>query len=335
MVIKLIFAAAAVAAVAFRPQSRRSAAVALAAGTASALVAGGGVARDAVVSVAPMLVFLTAALALAGLAERVGLAERGADHLARLGRGSRRRLYLLVCAASGLLTCVVSLDGAVVVMVPLVRALSRRCAVVATPFFVGAVAVANTASLALPEGNPTNLVLMSRLGLSPGDFVGHLFLPALGATLLCALVPLRGLGGRYAVSSASGAAPRTQLLVPWRIGAQMAGLLAALEGLGSSLSFHGRSLAALLAVAVGTAAASAVANNLPVSASVAALATAGPGAYAALIGLSVGALATAHGSVATLLARDLADERGPWVRVWTPVAAAAVVLATVVLWLLS
>ncbi len=80
--------------------------------------------------------------------------------------------------------------------------------------------------------------------------------------------------------------------------------------------------------------ASALVNNLPVSASVAALASAGPGAYAALIGLGVGALATPHGSVATLIARDLAsgDGDGPWARVWAPVAAGAVACATLLLW---
>jgi hypothetical protein len=117
----------------------------------------------------------------------------------------------------------------------------------------------------------------------------------------------------------------------------MAGMVAALDGLAPAVSLHGGGLAALLAVAGGTAAAAAIANNLPVSASVAALATAGPGAYAALIGLSVGALATAHGSVATLIARDLAGDDGErsWARRWTLTAAVAVGLATVVLWLLG
>jgi len=125
------------------------------------------------------------------------------------------------------------------------------------------------------------------------------------------------------------------VLVPWRIGAQMLGLLAALDRLLPAFSLRGSGLAALLAVALATATASALANNLPVSASVAALATAGPGAYAALIGLSVGALATAHGSVATLIARDLAGDHRPWARLWAPAAATAVLLATVVLWALS
>jgi len=127
------------------------------------------------------------------------------------------------------------------------------------------------------------------------------------------------------------------VFVPWRIGAQMTGMLATLNGLAPAVSLRSGGLAALLAVAAGTAVAAAVANNLPVSASVAALATAGPGAYAALIGLSVGALATAHGSVATLIARDLAGDVGEprWARLWTPTAALAVASATLLLWLLS
>jgi arsenical pump membrane protein len=223
-------------------------------------------------------------------------------------------------------------------MVPLVRALSRRCTIDTAPFVVGSVAVANAASLAVPQGNPTNLVVMSRLGVGPAAFVDHLLLPGFCAAALCAIVPLRRLRRtRYAVVPAPVQPAGASLVLPFRIGAQMAGMVAALDGLAPAVSLHGGGLAALLAVAGGTAVAAAIANNLPVSASVAALATAGPGAYAALIGLSVGALATAHGSVATLIARDLAGDDGErsWARRWTPTAAVAVGLATVVLWLLG
>ena len=70
-------------------------------------------------------------------------------------------------------------------------------------------------------------------------------------------------------------------------------------------------LPSLLAVATCVGTASAIANNLTVSASAPALLAAGPAAYAATIGLAVGALATPHGSVATLLASDLAGARAP------------------------
>jgi Na+/H+ antiporter NhaD/arsenite permease-like protein len=336
MIIRLILAAIAVAAVAIWPRSRVSAAVALAAGLLSALFSGWSVAADAVRATGPMLLFLTGAVSVAALAERRGLAERAALALARAARGRTIRLYALTCLVSTGLTFLVSLDGAVVLMVPLVLALRRRCSVAETPFFLGSVAVANAASLAVPEGNPTNLVVMSRLGLSPADFLGHLLLPGLCAALLCALVPLRLLAGRrYELATAAPVPARTEPFVPWRIGAQMAGLLASLDGLTPALSLHAGRFVPLLTVAGGTAAAAAAANNLPVSASIAALATSGPGVYAALIGLSVGALATAHGSVATLIARDLAGDQRPWARTWAPTAAAAVVLATLVLWLLN
>jgi Na+/H+ antiporter NhaD/arsenite permease-like protein len=334
MLSRIIFAAVAVAAVGTRPRSKISAAVALAAGTASVLVAGWGVAADTVRATGPMLLFLTGALALSSLAERAGLAERAARVLAAAGKARRGRIYALACLASAALTCVVSLDGAVVLMVPLVRALSRRCRIPQSPLFLGAVAVANAVSLAVPEGNPTNLVVMSRLGLSPSAFLGHLLVPGLCAAVLCALVPVRLLS-REDHDAGLPAPETTTMLVPWRIGAQVAGLLATLDRLAPPVSLRGGGLAALLAVAGATAAAAALANNLPVSASLAALATSGPGAYAALIGLSVGALATAHGSVATLVARDLAGDRRPWARTWAPATAAAVALATLLLWLLS
>jgi hypothetical protein len=76
-----------------------------------------------------------------------------------------------------------------------------------------------------------------------------------------------------------------------------------------------------------------VANNLPASAAVATVVSASPGAYAALIGLSVGALATPHGSVATMIASDLAGEDGELPRkLLVPVAGLAVLSATLVLW---
>src|SRR5919204_3270714 len=230
---RVILAAIAIAAVAGRPSSRVSAAIVLGVGGASAVLLGGGALRAAAMATAPMLIFLTAALTLAALAERAGVAETASGALARAGGGRTLRLYALVCGCSTILTCAVSLDGAVVLMVPLVRGLTRRCGLAFTPFFLGAVAVANAASVAVPEGNPTNLVVMSRLGLSPAAFLGHLLLPGMCAAGLCALVPLRRLGPReYTIGAAQHERPAARvLMVPWRLAAQITGLLAALEGL--------------------------------------------------------------------------------------------------------
>jgi hypothetical protein len=94
-------------------------------------------------------------------------------------------------------------------------------------------------------------------------------------------------------------------------------------------------LPGLLAVAAGTAVLASLANNLPASAAVAALVAPGAAPYAALLGLSAGALATPHGSVATIASLELAGEQPPpWLRRWAPAALAAVAAATGLLWLL-
>jgi arsenical pump membrane protein len=182
-----------------RPAGRGGAA-ALAASCATELALGARV-GPAVQAVAPLMIFIGAAITLASLLERAGVAERAAAILARLARGRLLALFALTCATCALLTTVVSLDGAVVLMVPLLLVLRRRCGVPFAPFFTGVVVVANVASLALPQGNPTNLVVMARLGLSARDFAAHMFLPGLAATLaavlVVAVVERRSLVGSY------------------------------------------------------------------------------------------------------------------------------------------
>ena len=100
------------------------------------------------------------------------------------GAGSARALYALVCALSAVLTAAVSLDAAVVLMVPVLLVLEERFAAPVRPLFLGVVVVANAASIAVPQGNPTNLVLIDRLDLSPAAFVAHMFVPGLAAAAL-------------------------------------------------------------------------------------------------------------------------------------------------------
>jgi Na+/H+ antiporter NhaD/arsenite permease-like protein len=111
--------------------------------------------------------------------------------------------------------------------------------------------------------------------------------------------------------------------------------LIATSALGLQLRSAGTiALPTLLAIAAGIGAASALANNLPVSICAAGLLSAGPSAYAALIGLGVGSLATPHGSLATLIAADAAGEGAPRAPVarTAVLAACGVLLATVLLW---
>lgn len=92
-------------------------------------------------------------------------------------------------------------------------------------------------------------------------------------------------------------------------------------------------VAAIGALALVVGATAALANNLPVSVSAGSLLAAGSSGYAATIGLGVGALATPQGSVATLIAADLAGPAATAlsVRRLAPLAIAGVLTAAVVL----
>jgi Na+/H+ antiporter NhaD/arsenite permease-like protein len=123
-----------------------------------------------------------------------------------------------------------------------------------------------------------------------------------------------------------------QLIIPWRIATQLGALLIIIASLGLRAPPLPHGLFGSLALAAGIGAASALVNNLPVSVWAAAL-LAGPAGYAASIGLAVGSLATPQGSVATLIATDLAGATAPRfpVRQFAPLAALAVIAATLLL----
>jgi hypothetical protein len=131
---------------------------------------------------------------------------------------------------------------------------------------------------------------------------------------------------------------RPLVALPLRLGLQIGSLLVVLDALRQSLdlgsiSVSSPSVAGLAVVAAAVTLGAAIANNLPASAAVATLLSAGPGSYAALLGLSAGALATPHGSVATLVSLDMSPEapgRGAPLA-WTAAALAAVAAGVILL----
>ena len=334
--------------------------------------------------IAPLLAFLAAALTLASLVERSGLAERAACALAAASHGKSFVLYILVCGVCAVATAAVSLDGAVVLIIPLLVILARRFDAPFAPLFLGAVVVANAASIAVPQGNPTNLVIINRLGLSATSFLEHMLAPGLAAAAICAAgvalserqaltkqlrtatrqrTPLTPAERHAAISltlaalvawtaPTLGIAPwwpftaavvitlaarreRPRVTVPWRIAIQVGGLLIVTQALGLTVRASAvGGLPELLAIAASIGAASALANNLPVSVCATGLLTAGAPAYAASVGLAVGSLATPQGSVATLIASQLAGSTAPQlkIRLFAPLAAAGVLAATLALW---
>jgi Na+/H+ antiporter NhaD/arsenite permease-like protein len=344
----------------------------------------------------PLVCFLTAVIWLARVAEATGLTGAIAGLLARAAGARAARVYALVCLACALLTAALSLDGAVVVMVPVVLALADRGAP-ARPLLLATIGVANAFSIAVVQGNPTNLVVMTGLHLRPAAFDATMLAPGTAAALICAgavaLRERRRLHGEVSLApvprpgrAAAGAAaalvlagigeslapiagvapwwpacgvalvaagclaaagvPLPRPSVPWRIGLLVTVLATALgaaadaSGL-QALRLPSGSVWALLAVTAAAAAVAAVVNNLPAAVAAGALLHTGPAAFAVLSGVSVGALAGARGSVATLLVRDLAGPdhapaiRDGYLRLWPATAAAAAAAATALIWALA
>lgn len=400
LVLQILLASAAVIVLAWRPRSWTAAA--LPAGFAMIEVVLGatsaGTLGRSLLEAAPIGVFLVSVIWLARLADRAGLAQRLAGVLARNARGQRRRLYVLVCTLCAGLTATVSLDGAVVLMIPVLLALAPREPQLFRPLFFGTVAVANAFSFAVPQGNPTNLVVMSQLGLGPEAFVIHLFVPAVLAAVVCivalAFAERRRLRGVYhpaggsptpfsadekfaaaaltvaavagvaspwvgvapwlvlsAVAAIAFAAARTtgrptpSPRVPWRVWVQVAALLVLFDAVFAGLHaplFTGPSLAALVVLSLTASATASSINNLPASVVFATmLGTRGLPAYATLAGLSVGALATPHGSVATLIAFDRAGAAADqlatsrYLTLWIPATVFATSAATLCLWFIA
>src|SRR5919198_6571757 len=217
LIVHAILAAIALAALAVRPRSAGATLAALAAACVDVLL--GAPFGPALDIVAPLTAFLAAALTLAALVERSGIADRAAQALAARAGGSALALYALVCATCAILTAAVSLDGAVVLIVPLLLVLSRRFGAPFAPLFLGAIVVANAGSIAVPQGNPTNLVVIDRLGLSPTTFLAHMLVPGLAAAANgaagIALAERRPLPGRGA-RPLGGAARRHRAMVALR-----------------------------------------------------------------------------------------------------------------------
>jgi Na+/H+ antiporter NhaD/arsenite permease-like protein len=344
----------------------------------------------------PLVCFLTAVIWLARVAEATGLAGAIAGLLARAAGARAARVYALVCLACALLTAALSLDGAVVVMVPVVLALVERGAP-ARPLLLGTIGVSNAFSIAVVQGNPTNLVVMTGLHLRPAAFDVTMLAPGTAAALICAaavavrerrrlhgavsaapiprpgraaagaaaalvlagigesLAPIAGVapwwpaGGVAAVAAgclAAAGVPLPPPSVPWRIGLLVTVLATALGAAADASGLQGLRLPsgsvwALLGVTAAAAAVAALVNNLPAAVAAGALLHTGPAAFAVLSGVSVGALAGARGSVATLLVRDLAGPdhapaiRDGYLRLWPATAAAAAGAATVLIWALA
>jgi len=139
-------------------------------------------------STADVLLFLAGMMLLTVLVERAGVFDVLAEGCARLARGSGIALFCLVFLLGAIVTALLSLDVTVVVLTPIVYAVTMRRRIDALPFMFACTFVANAASLILPVSNLTNLLLYQQFDLSFLDFARTMWLPNLVAVCVNLLV---------------------------------------------------------------------------------------------------------------------------------------------------
>lgn len=130
---------------------------------------------------ANVLLFLLGMMVVTILAEQAGVFDRVAEACASLSRGSGLLLFCLLFGLGALVTVLLSLDATIVILTPVTYALVSRRRLDALPFMFACTFVANTASLALPISNLTNLLVYTRLHLGFVAFAARMVLPAIVA----------------------------------------------------------------------------------------------------------------------------------------------------------
>ena len=133
---------------------------------------------------ANVLLFLLGMMGLTILAEQAGVFDRAAEACASLSRGSGLLLFCLLFGLGAMVTVFLSLDATIVILTPITYALASRKRLDALPFMFACTFVANTASLALPISNLTNLLVYTRLHIGFAAFAARMVLPAIVAVVV-------------------------------------------------------------------------------------------------------------------------------------------------------
>ncbi|MGH8960781.1 MAG: SLC13 family permease [Jatrophihabitantaceae bacterium] len=125
----------------------------------------------------PTVGFLAAILVFGHLCAEDGVFDYLGSVAARASDARPRRLLVLVVVLAASVTAVLTLDATVVLLTPVVLAITARLGVPAKPHAYVCTRLANSGSLLLPVSNLTNLLAFTACGLSFGRFAALMVLP--------------------------------------------------------------------------------------------------------------------------------------------------------------
>ncbi len=179
-----------------------------------------------------VLLFILGLMGISAAAECSGLFEWIADVVLERAGGSRRRLFIAIFLAGGMLTVLLSNDATAIVFTPVVfRAVAKR-GIDALPYLYACTFVADTASFGLPFSNPANLLVVRQPQLVP--YALHLGPPMLAALAINLAVFLwlfrNEVRGRYRIEPSPGLKPHGKRALAAMLGVAVAYVGALLAG---------------------------------------------------------------------------------------------------------
>ena len=115
--------------------------------------------------------------------DELGFFRRLAFSMLRRARGSQMKLFLSLYALVAVLTVFTSNDIVVLTFTPFICCFCKEERISPIPYLVGEFVAANTWSMALVIGNPTNIYLSAVCNIGFGEYFAMMWLPTLFAGL--------------------------------------------------------------------------------------------------------------------------------------------------------
>lgn len=174
------------------------------------------------------------ALFLAMTMISVSLGDSGFFHLVaekvfKFGKKGKLRLFIILYAVVSLLTVFTSNDIVILTFTPIICIFCKKAGFSPLPFLVGEFVAANTWSMALIVGNPTNVYLAQSASISFTAYFKVMALPALAAGVSALIVLL--IIFRKSLLASSAPAPETQAEKSAPVRINLPSMIAALTAL--------------------------------------------------------------------------------------------------------
>ncbi|MDV2990083.1 MAG: ArsB/NhaD family transporter [Dehalogenimonas sp.] len=128
-----------------------------------------------------VVLFFLGLMIMVAIAEVSGLVETAANTAARFSHGNGRLLLLVVFGIGIIITILLSNDATVLILTPVVLALTSRFNLNPLPYVFACAFVANASSMLLPIANPVNLLAIDAFDIRLPEYLIHLLLPGLTA----------------------------------------------------------------------------------------------------------------------------------------------------------